>query len=88
MRPCVRPCTFCSKTAHGIFLKFVIKLGLCKGQKLTRPDFLKKFRFCGEGGFFVKKWPKMPKITFFWQFLLELVRDESEKLMGTLRDLD
>ena len=67
VRPCVRPSVrasvspsaFYSETAHGIFPKFGMKLGLCKGQKLTRPDFLRKINFFCNFAWSTKSWPKL-----------------------------
>ena len=36
---------FFSKTAHRIFLKFLVKLGWLKGKKLTELDFWEKSYF-------------------------------------------
>ena len=39
VRPLVRPSLDISETAHSIFLKLCMKLGVNKVKKVTRPEF-------------------------------------------------
>ena len=39
---------FSKKTALRIILIFCMKLGIDKGEKVTKPDFPKKYRFAGK----------------------------------------
>ena len=50
VRPSVSPSLNISKTAHSIFLKLCMKLGVNKVKKVTRPEFGKKILIRGLRG--------------------------------------